>query len=140
MPLKTLDPFSAFRKVWETSVVVEHSSRTTLYLHVHRRSAYPVYIGGQRSERVDHNEMFAGKGVDEGAAIPLSQDMQYTGLVQVYQVDNVLHFIQTLGVCLGGRRGEGRGRQGEEEMRKRNEGVESVRLRERGEVGDEGGG
>lgn len=84
--------------------------------------------------------MFAGKGVDEGAAIPLSQDMQYTGLVQVYQVDNVLHFIQTLGVCLGGRRGEGRGRQGEEEMRKRNEGVENVRLRERGKVGDEGGG
>ena len=81
--------------------------------------SYPVYIGGQRSDRVDHDEMLAGKGVDEAATISLSQHMQYTGLIQVYQVDNVFHFIQTLRVCLGGRRGGEEEREGREEREER---------------------
>ena len=89
--------------------------------------SYPVYIGGQRSDRVDHDEMLAGKGVDETATISLSQHMQYTGLVQVYQVDNVFHFIQTLGVCLGGRRGGEGGKRGEGGEEKEQQGEEEMR-------------
>ena len=44
--------------------------------------------------------MAASEGVDEAAAVPLSENMQCAALVQVHQVHQVLHLIQRTGVGL----------------------------------------
>ena len=50
--------------------------------------------------------MAAGKGVDEGGAVALSQHVQHAGLVEVDQIHHVLHLVQVGGVRLPGEDGE----------------------------------
>ena len=44
--------------------------------------------------------MSASKGMDETAPIPLPQDMQNAGLVEVHKIHQVLHFVIGHGVGL----------------------------------------
>ena len=48
--------------------------------------------------------MAAGEGVDEAGTVALPQDVEDTGLVEVSEVNNVLHCVLVGGACLG--RGE----------------------------------
>ena len=49
--------------------------------------------------------MTPGKGVNEAAPIALPQDMECGGLVEVNQVNQVLHLVQGGGVSLETREG-----------------------------------
>ena len=62
---------------------------------------HPVHIGGKWFEWVEYDEVVASKGVDETAAIALSEHVQYTRLVEVNKIDKVLHLVQRRGICLG---------------------------------------
>lgn len=65
-----------------------------------------VHIRGERSERVNDNEVSAGEGVDEAGAVALAQHVQHARLVEVHQVDQVLNLVQVGWVGLQGRRGQ----------------------------------
>ena len=74
--------------------------------------AHSVHVAGERAQRVEDDEVAAGEGVDEAGTVALPQDVEDTGLVEVSEVDNVLHCVLVGWACLGrGKRGEGRGRQ-----------------------------
>ena len=64
--------------------------------------AHPVDVGGEWLERVEHDEVAAGKGVDEGGAVALSQHVQHAGLIEVDQIHHVLHLVKVGGVRLPG--------------------------------------
>ena len=44
--------------------------------------------------------MAAGKGMDEAAAVPLSEHVQYTRLVEMCQVHQILHLVHGGGISL----------------------------------------
>ena len=52
---------------------------------------HSIAVQGERSERIDDYDMSSGEGVYEGGAVSLPQDVENAGLVQVGQLNNVLH-------------------------------------------------
>lgn len=62
-------------------------------------------------EGVEDDEVAAGEGVDEAAAVALSEDVKHAGLVEVGEVNEVLHCVLVRRVGLkregGGREGGG---------------------------------
>ena len=56
-------------------------------------ATYPVHVAGEGAQWVHHNEVAAGKGVDEAGAVALSQNVENTWLVEVSQVYQVLHRV-----------------------------------------------
>ena len=75
-------------------------------------------------EGVEHDEVAAGKGVDEATAVALSEDVQHAGLVEVSEVDQVLHCVLVGRVGLGREGGREGGKEGgrEEEREEGGEG------------------
>ena len=95
--------------------VRRHVLSTTPFEHAN----HPVCVQGERAERVDDDQVSSGEGVDEAAGIALTQDVEDTGLVEVSELNDVLHLV--LGRRVGLQREEERreGEEGEEGREKR---------------------
>ncbi len=95
-----------------THTLHSHLTHTPLSLslslsHTHTHThTHSVYIGGECLEWIENNNMTPSKCVDETTPITLPQDMKHTGLIEMYQINQVLHLVQGRGIGLSNKIGE----------------------------------